>query len=161
MTKLYFTAADEIYTRLDEILYGLLGSPAKILRTDEGKPYIEGNPLFFSISHSGTRGVIAVSDRPVGVDLEVYSMRPHENVLKSFCADEQAEILTEADFLKHWTVREAYVKMHGKTLAQTLKSLAYTGGKLYLKGVLQPCELQVHVFEHGVVAVCLCEKTAR
>ena len=57
MNKLYFTKAEGIYDRLDNILRGLLGYPPEILRTENGKPYIEGKPLYFSISHRGKYGI--------------------------------------------------------------------------------------------------------
>ena len=46
-------------------------SAPKILLTEYGKPYIGGAKDFhFSISHSGHLVVIAVSDSPVGIDIE-------------------------------------------------------------------------------------------
>ncbi len=158
MNKLYLTTAEGIYDRLDELLVKFTGKSQTVFKTAEGKPYIGGNPLFFSLSHSGSKGVIAISDGPVGVDLELYKDRLHLAVSAAFSDREQQEILNEADFLAHWTVREAYVKMLGKTLAQTLKSMEYYEGNLYFDGKIQPCVLQTHRFDFGIVTVCLGEK---
>lgn len=40
------------------------------LTEDGGKPYVEGDPFYFSLSHSGDYAVCAISDSPVGVDIE-------------------------------------------------------------------------------------------
>ena len=42
MNKLYFTKAEGIYDRLDGILKEFLGYSPQILRTENGKPYIDG-----------------------------------------------------------------------------------------------------------------------
>jgi len=154
MIKLFLTPAEGIYDRLDEILQGILGYTPEILRTEAGKPFIEGNPLFFSITHSGKRGAVAVSEKPVGVDLELFKGDLHEKVKDRFPQAEQDEINCERDFLEHWTVREAFVKMHGKTLAQTLKSLQYSGGNLYFDGKLQDIDIFTHVLGYGILTVC-------
>lgn len=153
MNELYFVKAEEIYERLDEIVFKILGEKREVLRTENGKPYIDGNPLFFSLSHSGSRGVIAVADTPVGVDLELYKKRERTAVLSRFCDEERAEILSEKDFLAHWTVREAFVKKQGETLAKTLKSMAYVGGKLFFDGKPLSVKIDIHSFDAGVVAV--------
>ena len=155
MNNLYVTKAEGIYDRLDEILIKLTGGSHEILRTENGKPYIRGNPLFFSLSHSGKHGMITVCDRPVGVDLEIYKNKDRLLLIAQFPQEEQSEILTEKDFLIHWTVREAFVKMRGSTLAKDLKSTAYYGGNLYFNGILQNVEIQTHFFDYGVVTVCI------
>ena len=54
-----------------------------LARTENGKPYIDGNPLYFSLSHSGKHGVIAVCDKPVrgkivaGADIFVHEAGYH------------------------------------------------------------------------------------
>lgn len=141
MLEIYFTENEDVYGKLNSYLSGLTSSPLKILRTENGKPYLEGNPLFFSISHSRDRAVIVISDNQVGVDMEVISDRNYKAVLSRFSAEERAEIADTADFLKHWTVREAYIKMLGSTLAEKLKGLKFTGGVLYDGGVRVDCEI--------------------
>lgn len=157
MNKLFFTKAEGIYDRLDKILHGLLGYSPEILRTENGKPYVEGNPLYFSLSHSGKHGVIAVCDKPVGVDLEIFKDKSHNLLISGFPPEEQREIADERQFLLHWTAREAFIKMKGGTLAKDLKSTSYSGGNLYFEGTAQNCVLQQHFTEHGVITVCIAD----
>lgn len=98
MNKLYFTKAEGIYDRLDGILKEFLGFSPQILRTENGKPYIEGNPLYFSLSHSGKHGVIAVCDKPVGVDLELFKNKSHSLMISGFPEEEQAKFPTKGSF---------------------------------------------------------------
>lgn len=146
-----------VHERLNKILNNKLGQPFKILKTANGKPYIEGTPLHFSLSHSGERGIIALSDKPIGVDLEIFKYKLRKSVIKRFSAREQTEIADERDFLRHWTVREAYVKLHGLTLAETWKHIEFFGGKLYFDGQLQWVKIRHYSFSFGVAAVC-CEE---
>ncbi len=154
MTEIYVVKAEEVYARLEKILFESLGVLPQIKRTENGKPYLEGDPLFFSISHSGTKAVIALSQFPVGVDLELYKNKMHTPITDRFSDREQCEILCEKDFLIHWTVREAYIKMLGGTLSENLKSTAYYGGKVYYDGIEQQVETQFFDLGFGIAAVC-------
>ena len=131
MTELFLTENGNVYGKIQKLLKARLSAPFEILKTANGKPYIGGDPLFFSLSHSGTVALIAISDNPVGVDIETVSNRSRKVILNSFTNGERAEIDGERDFLRHWVVREAYIKMLGSTLAAKLKKLRYVGGVLY------------------------------
>lgn len=155
MNRLYITKAENVHQRLNKILSGHFGFAPAILRNENGKPYIESNPLYFSISHSGGYGVIAISEKPVGVDLEIFKGKGRLSFISRFCGQEQLEIESEKDFLLHWTVREAFVKMRGSALAKDLKNTAYYGGNLYFEGNLQSCVIQQHTLSFGVVTVCI------
>lgn len=138
---------------LDGFLRARTGGECKILRTKNGKPYINA-PLFFSLAHSGRRAVIAVCDKPVGVDLELYKKKSRYAVSSRFSLRERGEIKSERDFLKHWTVREAFVKAIGGTLFSYLKGLEFFGGDLYLDGRKQDVKIRFYYFSFGVAALC-------
>ncbi|MBQ4119236.1 MAG: 4'-phosphopantetheinyl transferase superfamily protein [Clostridia bacterium] len=94
---------------------------------NHGKPYFENLPDFhFNISHSGNFQVIAISNRPIGIDVErLKSVNP--NVAKRFCKDEYGYI-TECDsdyrFIEIWTKKEAYLKYLGEGLHGGLNSFS-------------------------------------
>lgn len=154
MNKLFICFAEGIYDRLDGILTDILGEKQEILRTANGKPYIDGNRVYFSLSHSGKYGIIAVNDKPMGVDLETYKNKDHGVLVNRFSERERAEINCENDFLRHWTAREAFIKMTGGTLAEDYKKLEFFDGNIYYQGKKQPCTVQAHNFKFGVVSVC-------
>lgn len=83
-------------------------------KNEWGKPYLaERNDIHFSLSHSGTWAVCAVSDRPVGVDIEC--LRSMEKVARLF-----PEAKTDDDVLRLWTAKEAYLKLLGRGLTVPL-----------------------------------------
>lgn len=87
-----------------------------ICREENGKPV--GGEGFFSISHSGEHVVCAVSDRPVGVDVEkIRASRP--KVAQKYFTGEEQRGLTEDDarFWHIWTGKEALCKLSGEGLA--------------------------------------------
>jgi len=155
MIRLFADRTENAESRLEEILTNLTGEKPVILRTENGKPYIEGNPVFFSVTHSGTRLFIATYEKPVGIDLELYKSARHPFTLSRFRKEEQDEICGERDFLVHWTAREAFVKMHGLTLAETFKSMAYYGGNFYLNDEKQSVEIINYFFNYGVCSICV------
>ena len=46
------------------------GHPVDIVHTDSGAPYIPEFDGFISVSHCATAVAVAISDRPVGIDVE-------------------------------------------------------------------------------------------
>lgn len=154
MIEIYTASAADMHRRLNGVLAQKLNKPFEILHTPAGKPYIKGNPLYFSLSNSGDRGMIVVSKKPVGADVEIFKGRERNSVLSRWSPRERQEITCEADFLEHWTAREAFVKLHGLTLAQTLRRLEFFGGKLYLDGKAQKTAFIFYKFYYGVGAVC-------
>ena len=158
MIETHFIENEDIYGKLNEILSEKLCS-FKILRTENGKPFIEGAPLFFCISHSFDKAVIAISDSPVGVDMEVITERKYSAILSRMCEKEAAEITNLKQFLKHWVVREAYIKMLGATLAEKLNKLSFYGGILYDDGKPVDCEI-THGERDGCV-YCICVDNSR
>lgn len=154
MLEVYFTENENVYGKLKKYLSGLLNFPFEISKTENGKPFIEGDPLFFSLSHSRDKAVIVICDKPVGVDLEAITGRNYRAVLSRFTEKERAEIAGAEDFLKHWTAREAYIKMLGSTLAEKLYKLEFTNGALYENGKITDCEIISGCKEGCVYTIC-------
>lgn len=153
MIELYLCDSD-VHGRLDRLLNNRLNGRYEILKMPSGKPYIGGNPLYFSLSHSSDKGIFAIYEKPCGVDLELLNGRLHENILNRFSEREQEEILCERDFLKHWTAREAYVKLYGLSILKLFKRLEFYGGKIYLDSLPQNVKFSFYSFDFGVAAVC-------
>ena len=121
MTKVYYTNYTDTKKQsqagralLDFVLreyYGILSYEVRL--TDTGKPYIEGDPVFFSISHSGGVVTIALSDGEVGVDTEpIRDIRPA--LIKRYFGVEPS---SGEEALRLWLQRESYGKMTGEGFA--------------------------------------------
>ena len=83
-----------------------------------GKPYLADGP-FFNISHSGEYVVLAVSEKPVGVDIEKLGQYK-EKLARRCCTDEELlwlEAQDKSEFYRLWTGKESIMKAVGKGLA--------------------------------------------
>lgn len=95
-----------------------------IIYNEYGKPYLENNPFYFNISHSGNYVVCALSSFEVGVDIEK-NRSTHELVLKNcFTKDEFDYVTNDALFTKVWTLKESYIKFLGTGLKTKLNSFS-------------------------------------
>ncbi len=103
--------------------------PLQISVADGGKPYLVAEPgVHFSLSHSGGWAVCAVSDHPVGVDIE--KCEPgRRDIASRFFHKEEVRYLnsllpTARDdaFYSLWTLKESFVKSTGRGLDLPLRS---------------------------------------
>ncbi len=84
-----------------------------------GKPCAPSLGMEFNLSHSGEFALLAVSEVPVGADIEVCSAR-HAAVMKKVFQEEEIAWTAEdpeARFTLVWTMKEAVSKALGKGLA--------------------------------------------
>lgn len=101
---------------------------AELEYTAAGRPLIKG--AFVSLSHSGKYAAAAVSDKPIGIDIEqLRDIKPRESYML-FCDEEcrfvnASEKKRETRFLFCWTRKEAFLKLNGGVLgdAEKLNSL--------------------------------------
>lgn len=119
--------------------------------SETGKPYIE-NRGFFSLSNDKGRFCIAVSDVPVGVDMQ--RIIPFKQSLADrICNKNELALLDGAtdkdlEITKLWTQKEALIKCRGEAIGQNLKTLL--------------CDVKGYKFQFlkmGDFVVCECKKT--
>jgi 4'-phosphopantetheinyl transferase len=90
-----------------------------------GKPIVCGAPLHFNVTHSAGRGVIAISDDCVGVDLQKWNSKSDfAGLVKRYFStaeiaqfERMPEDLKPAAFFQGWTVKEAVLKAIGIGMA--------------------------------------------
>lgn len=124
--KLRSLAAELLVYRLLENHYGI--TSAKLHCKDNGQPYLPDCGLHVSISHCGEALACAVSETPVGIDIE--RIRPIDlRICRHTCVpeelayllgDQQTEELGDCSdpdtlrrFFEIWTAKEAYYKKCG------------------------------------------------
>ena len=117
-------------------LYNIPEEKLEIKKGEKGKPYVLNIPAHFNVSHSGDYTVLAISDRPIGIDLEI--IRDFSAILakKYFNEDELKYIsgnsssrkksLMQKCFYEIWTAKEAYLKFPGKGIAGGINSLSFS-----------------------------------
>lgn len=139
--------------------------PLEITCSEAGKPALQDGPAF-SLSHSGERVLCALSDEPVGADLQ--QLRPCNPALvrRFFTAEEGAwlEAQQERDlaFTLLWSLKESYVKFLGSGIAEThLDSFTVRvlpDGRARIDG--SSVKLWYAVCGGYVMAVCSCADAA-
>ena len=85
-----------------------------------GKPFTQKGRVFFNISHSENYVAYALGKKEIGIDIQVE--REFSNVdglIKKVCHESEAQHLLssphkESEFLKIWSLKEAYSKCTGE-----------------------------------------------
>lgn len=118
---------------LRSILAGYLGTGSAELRFvygPQGKPALAETTaaVHFNVSHSGELALIAVSQQPLGVDLEKWREVADADLVarRFFTLQEVAAQRAAPDgnqlFLRHWTRKEAVIKAVGRGLSMPLNT---------------------------------------
>ena len=114
--------------------YGIT-EPQDLAFLEHGKPYLKEHPdIHFSLSHCKVAVACAVSDRPVGIDIE--HIRPFNKELAAYVLNEDQleQVLQSTDsaveFLKFWTQKESFLKLTGEGIRNDLKKLDLSSVKL-------------------------------
>lgn len=99
----------------------------------QGKPFLQGSPLAFNLSHSRDLAVLAVSRAgPLGVDLEFTDRQADVAGLAQSClTPDEANVLAalpkeaqRARFFAFWTAKEARMKLTGQGLSLPPRQIA-------------------------------------
>lgn len=95
---------------------------------EHGKPFIVGHPdIHFNISHCREAVLVAVSDRPVGADVEC--IREYKDSLVRYTmSDAEIARIEQSDhpevaFIRLWTMKEAKLKLSGRGITDYMKDV--------------------------------------
>ena len=78
-----------------------------------GKPFVENDPIQFSLSHSAQLAVLAIGRAEVGVDCEELNARLDYVDLRAQIEDRPEDIASREAFFRAWTRKEAVLKLLG------------------------------------------------
>ena len=120
-------AQNELLPRAVSEFWGLSELPA-VTKLALGKPVFQSAPeLHFNLSHSGTFALCALSEQPVGVDIEVLRPRREhlaEQILSPGELDwYQKNGADPAALLTLWTRKEAWCKKSGQGLTFPVREI--------------------------------------
>ncbi len=120
-----------------------------------GKPYIKGNPIYFSLSHSGEKVMLVISNKEIGCDIEYIKDKDLDIAKRFFNENEYQEIISSDNpkelFFKYWTLKEAALKCRGTGLTDSLTSIHIKNGKL-VDDIYEVVESKL-VFDHYYIAI--------
>ena len=117
------------YVMLREILESMgLSHPFLFVKNEHGKPFLKDHPeVHFNLSHCKNGIAVAVSNEPVGIDIESY--REVDDSLMRYTMNEaECQIIKASDdpiqtFIAYWTKKEAVFKLRGTGITKGLHDL--------------------------------------
>lgn len=120
---------------LRQLLMCHWGAPPDVLtqvrKTPLGQPTMGAAGPFLSLSHCGEYVACAVSDAPVGIDIEAFPVADLEGVVTAFSPAIAATIRTADDphhaFVHYWTRAESVLKAMGTGLSVAPAGLEFAG----------------------------------
>lgn len=126
---------------------------------DNGKPELDG--IFFNLSHSGEVAICAVSDKPVGCDVEkIDKMR--EKVASRFFTDRENAYLhqfegeeKDKEFFRLWTMKESYMKMTGEGMKLSMKRMEFDMDNPNIRVIRDGKACSCYVKEYFVIGYCV------
>ncbi len=96
---------------------------------EDGKPYLENENVFFSISHSGDYVLCCLSDREIGCDIEkIRDYNP--KIAKRFFTEKETLLLEDKvtedyNFSVLWTLKESILKKEGTGIGGGLDTYCF------------------------------------
>jgi phosphopantetheinyl transferase len=111
-----------VYALLEYAAHDAYGIPMPaVSRYPSGKPYFPDRPdIYFSLSHTSSHVLCAVSEGPVGADIE--AVRPvRQGVAERVCTPEELRFFS---FFELWVLKESFFKLSGNTNV-ILKNIAF------------------------------------
>lgn len=106
------------WTMLQEICETAKLPNCEVTYNEYGKPFFVAHPeVHFSISHCKAGIVVAVDDKPIGIDIETLDRRP------LFQPEDGS------DFFEWWTRMEAIVKMRGTGITDDWRNTHLEAGE--------------------------------
>ena len=95
----------------------------KILKSKNGKPYLDNSNIFYNISHKNKMVGLIISDSEVGLDIEYVDTEniKRKSTLKYFFTEKERESITNnEELLTLWTKKESYIKLNGGMLRDAI-----------------------------------------
>lgn len=111
--------------------YGIREAPEFVFGP-HGKPFLRDYPdVHFNLSHCPAAVLCVVDSEPVGCDIEKVEAALDRDLCQKTCSPEELEAVLGAQdpalaFFSLWTRKEAFLKLTGTGLSDSLPELLYT-----------------------------------
>lgn len=107
----------------------------ELLFTETNKPYLSNTEVQFNLSHSGEIVVLAISNKPIGIDIEhIKPVMDMAGVMQVCFNEQEIESINSSSnpqfrFYEFWTRKEAILKATGEGIATNLLGLTVIEGE--------------------------------
>ena len=97
-------------------------------REESGKPFLQNQLRHFSLTHTDELIALAVSTKPVGIDIEHSAREFNPRLAQRYFFDDENETLSKVEsfnstFASLWTLKEAYAKATGAGIFASISKL--------------------------------------
>lgn len=145
-------AADHICRSAISDFCGIMPDKIQFGKERFGKPYAENLPVQFSVSHSGSIAICAVSEKAIGIDIE--KIRPiNSDIAQRFATEKELDYINanQNGFFEIWTLKEAYFKYKGTGIGADIKDVSFEikANKIYCSD--KSCKLSFYNAEKGYI----------
>lgn len=136
--------------------FGITEVPEFAVGTN-GKPYLpELEGVHFNISHCRDAVAVALSDMPIGCDVESIVEDLDEDVMRYCFSPDEIEGIQNAtspnlEFTRLWTIKEAIVKLTGEGLVDDLP-------RLLLRSDINRISIETTYYDHYVLTTAQYQK---
>ena len=128
MVKIFYAKNTDSESFLQSVFDSEHIKDRTIVFGENGKPYLKSGEIFFNISDCDGQLVCAISDQEIGIDIQKICNKPR--VARKICQPQElAQIKTDEDFTRIWTLKEAFVKANGTGLGYGLQKVDTTSLK--------------------------------
>ncbi|AJI72468.1 conserved hypothetical protein [Francisella tularensis subsp. novicida GA99-3548] len=144
------------YFVLEEFYH--ISSP--VFLNQHGKPYLADNSVFFNISHTQTKLIIAVADQEIGVDIEKLSARRNIiRIAQRYFTSLENQWLAASDnlvkdFYTLWTLKEAQVKRDSLGIAKGLAGANFSKINDSWLSNSYPGDFVTFSYDESIVSIC-------
>ena len=136
----------------------------EILHEKNGKPYLKDRTdLFFNLSNSGDKLLMAVAEGKIGADLQK-AVPFKEALFERITSEEEREALTAyrgRDFNRLWALKEAYVKLTGDGIGKAFSDISFQRSegcfKIYDNNILSAFGLEIYKDENYAAVLTMGE----
>ena len=123
------------------------------------KPYIENKKIYYNISHSYDYVITAISEKPIGVDIEKIRKIDSKTINMFATSKEKEYILSEKKGLEKrlfeiYTLKEAYIKMKGLALKDIKKTEFAIENQLITNSDQKTQSKLIHNVPEYIIAIC-------
>ena len=121
---------------LEKLIHEKHPELAEICREEEGKPFFSDHHFYLSISHAGDYAMLGISEKALGVDVELFHC-DHEIIIRHFFTADEKDYLDhcanrQKEFFELWSRKESYIKRNVPTDIRTFSVLEPEEGMEYL-----------------------------
>ena len=117
-----------------------------ILENEYGKPYIKDSNIYYSISHSNNLVMVAIDDKPIGIDIQFIKDKNKNNFILN-------ESEYKYNYIEIFSLKESYIKCIGSNINH-MKDITFNLDNKILSNKDEYEFIQLKDIDNYVISIC-------